>query len=252
MAGGSLEIVFQAGMVRAWLTAKLDVLVEWNPFYFDVGIGVRIEVSATIKVWFLRLTISVEIGASVRVWGPAVGGEATVHLWFISFTFGFGAERRSEKPALGWGGFQGMLPQPKHIIRTVPGPGYAGESTLDAAADSDTKPWLVNSGGFTFTTDTRAPVSTLYLDRDPAAVPGGRAARGPRRGRLGHRRHGPRAPLLAAGPRASTRPALGEPAGGGVRGALCDGPGPRRPVRQGQAPARGDGLLRPRPRGRSA
>ncbi|GAA5610154.1 hypothetical protein Spla01_01290 [Streptomyces platensis] len=166
MAGGSLEIVFQAGMVRAWLTAKLDVLVEWNPFYFDVGIGVRIGVSATIKVWFFRLTISIEIGASVRVWGPAVGGEATVHLWFISFTFGFGAERRSEKPALGWGGFQGMLPQPKHIIRTVPGPGYAGESTPDAAADSDAKPWLVNSGGFTFTTDTQAPVSTLYLDRD--------------------------------------------------------------------------------------
>ncbi|MEU1376886.1 DUF6603 domain-containing protein [Streptomyces triculaminicus] len=166
MAGGSLEVVFQTGILRAWLTARVDALVEWNPFYFDVGIGVRVGVSATIKVWFVRITISIEVGVDVRVWGPAVGGEATVHLWFISFTIGFGAERRSKPPALGWGGFQGMLPPPTNMVRTLPVSGYTGESVPDATAGSGVKPWLVDSGGFTFTADTQAPVSKLYLDRD--------------------------------------------------------------------------------------
>ncbi|MFF0625138.1 DUF6603 domain-containing protein [Streptomyces sp. NPDC004296] len=166
MAGGSLEVKFHAGMLRAWLTAKVDALLEWNPFYFDVGMGVRVGVSASIKVWFVRITISIEIGVDVRVWGPAVGGEATVHLWFISFTIGFGADRRTKEPALGWGGFQGMLPPPTAMVRTVPVAGYTGESAPDPGVRGGAKPWLVDSGGFTFTADTQAPVSKLYLNRD--------------------------------------------------------------------------------------
>ncbi|MEW1675431.1 DUF6603 domain-containing protein [Streptomyces noursei] len=165
MAGGALEVKFHAGMLRAWLIAKVDALLEWNPFYFDVGMGVRVGVSATIKMWFVRITISIEIGVDVRVWGPAVGGEATVHLWFISFTISFGADRRSEPPALDWGGFQGMLPPPTAMVRTLPVAGYTGESAPAPGIRSGAKTWLVDSGGFTFTADTQAPVSKLYLDQ---------------------------------------------------------------------------------------
>lgn len=163
MAGGSLDVVFQSGMLRAWLTARVDALLEWNPFYFDVGMGIRVGVSATIKVWFVKIRISIEVGVSVRVWGPAVGGEATVHLWFISFTIGFGAGRRNQAPALDWGGFQGMLPPPENMVRTTAIAGYTGEGA--PATRGDLKPWLVSNGGFTFTADTQAPVSKVYLDR---------------------------------------------------------------------------------------
>jgi hypothetical protein len=162
MAGGRLDVVFHSGMLRAWLSARVDALLEWNPFYFDLGIGVRVGVSATIKVWFVKIKISVEIGVSVRVWGPPVGGEATVHLWFVSFTIGFGHRRRDGAPALGWGGFQGMLPAPETMVRTTPVTGYVGEGA--PATRGATKPWLVDSGGFTFTADTQAPVSAVYLD----------------------------------------------------------------------------------------
>ncbi|WP_251016010.1 DUF6603 domain-containing protein [Streptomyces sp. ISL-99] len=161
MAGGSLDVVFQSGMLRAWLSARVDALLEWNPFYFDVGIGIRVGVSATIKIWFVKIKISIEVGVSVRIWGPAVGGEATVQLWFISFTIGFGADRREHTPALDWGGFQGMLPPPQNMVRTTAVAGYTGEgapATRDAV-----KPWLVSNGGFTFTADTQAPVSKVFL-----------------------------------------------------------------------------------------
>ncbi|MGX1761633.1 DUF6603 domain-containing protein [Streptomyces lydicus] len=168
MAGGSLDVVFQSGMLRAWLTARVDALLEWNPFYFDVGMGIRVGVSATIKVWFVKVRISVEVGVSVRIWGPAVGGEATVHLWFISFTIGFGASRRNKTPALDWGGFQGMLPPPENMVRTTAIAGYAGEGA--PATRGDVKPWLVSSGGFTFTADTQAPVSKVCLNQGADTV----------------------------------------------------------------------------------
>ncbi|CQR59532.1 Transcriptional Activator SRCAP-Like Protein [Streptomyces leeuwenhoekii] len=164
MAGGSLDVVFQSGMLRAWLTARIDALLEWNPFYFDVGMGVRVGVSATIKVWFVKIRISVEIGVSVRVWGPAVGGEATVHLWFISFTIGFGADHRAQTPALDWDGFKDMLPPPENMVRTTAIAGYTGEGA--PATRGAVKPWLVSSGGFTFTADTQAPVSRVFLDQN--------------------------------------------------------------------------------------
>ncbi|MER6401724.1 DUF6603 domain-containing protein [Kitasatospora sp. NPDC001603] len=163
MAGGSLNVVFQSGMLRAWLTARVDALLEWNPFYFDVGMGIRVGVSATIKVWFVKVRISVEVGVSVRVWGPAVGGEAAVHLWFISFTIGFGAHRRNKVPALDWGGFQGMLPPPENMVRTTAIAGYTGEGAPPTRGA--VKPWLVSNGGLTFTADTQAPVSKVYLDQ---------------------------------------------------------------------------------------
>ncbi|WP_405843150.1 hypothetical protein OG528_31945 [Streptomyces platensis] len=172
MAGGGLDVTFKSKGLRAWLQAKVDALLEWNPFYFDVGIGVRVGVSATIPMIFFKITISIEVGVSVRVWGPAVGGEATVHLWFISFTIGFGAERRDKAPALGWGGFQGMLPPPENMVRTTPVTGYTGEGAPDtgaAATGGAAKPWLVDNGGFTFTADTQAPISALYLDRTSTA-----------------------------------------------------------------------------------
>jgi hypothetical protein len=168
MAGGSLDVVFQSGMLRAWLSARVDALLEWNPFYFDVGMGIRVGVSATIKVWFVKIRISVEVGVSVRVWGPAVGGEATVHLWFISFTIGFGAGRRDQTPALDWGGFQGMLPPPENMVRTIPIAGYAGEGA--PATRGAVKPWLVSNGGFTFTADTQAPISKVYLNQGGDSV----------------------------------------------------------------------------------
>ncbi|MGW6688697.1 DUF6603 domain-containing protein [Streptomyces sp. NPDC054961] len=168
MAGGSLDVVFQSGMLRAWLTARVDALLEWNPFYFDVGMGIRVGVSATIKIWFVKIRISIEVGVSVRIWGPAVGGEATVHLWFISFTIGFGAGRRNQAPALDWGGFQGMLPPPENMVRTTAIAGYTGEGT--PATRGAIKPWLVSNGGFTFTADTPAPVSKVYLNQDGDTV----------------------------------------------------------------------------------
>lgn len=161
MAGGSLDVRFHSGVVRAWCTAKVDALLQWKPFYMDVGLQVRIGVSASVKIIFVRITITVEVGVSLGFWGPPTGGQAKVKLWFISFTINFGRGRVSTDLALDWPGFAQMLPPPVNNLRVLPGAG------LIAGRHSDTlgvgESWEVSSNGFSFSTDSNVPVSRLYL-----------------------------------------------------------------------------------------
>jgi len=90
MAGGSLEAVYQSGNLKAWFTAYADFLIMWNPFYYDIRVGVSVGASYTVHfIW--TTTFKVELGADVHIWGPPMAGSVTVHWWVISFTVNFGA-----------------------------------------------------------------------------------------------------------------------------------------------------------------
>jgi hypothetical protein len=111
MAGGSLEVVFQAGGLRAWLTANADFLVEWQPFHYEIDIGISVGVSFTFSLFGAQITLSLEIGASLELWGPPFGGTATIHLWIISFTIPFG-DQTPAAPALSFSEFNvALLPK---------------------------------------------------------------------------------------------------------------------------------------------
>jgi hypothetical protein len=123
MAGGSLEVVFQAGGLRAWLTANADFLVEWQPFHYEIDIGISVGVSFTFSLFGAQITLSLEIGASLELWGPPFGGTATIHLWIISFTIPFG-DQTPTAPALSFNEFNvALLPK---------GQGAGQQDALDA------------------------------------------------------------------------------------------------------------------------
>lgn len=166
MAGGGLDVRFHSGAVRAWLTAQVDALIQWKPFYFDVGMRVSVGVSASVKILFVRITITIEVGVSLSVWGPPTGGEAKIHLWFISFTIGFGAKRDADTNALDWPAFREMLPPSDTAVRVLPGAGLIADRPQSADGTlSDDDAWQVSSAGFTFSTDSAVPVGELYLTR---------------------------------------------------------------------------------------
>ncbi|MFF3863312.1 DUF6603 domain-containing protein [Streptomyces sp. NPDC002209] len=163
MAGGGLDVRFHAGPVRAWCVAKVDALIQWKPFFFDVGLRISIGVSASVKIWFVRITITIEVGVSLRVWGPPTGGEAKVHLWFISFTIDFGQSRKAGQDKVDWSGFRDMLPPPESAVRAIPGAGLIETGTANGRLLTDAA-WQVSAAGFSFTTDSAVPVTQLYLD----------------------------------------------------------------------------------------
>ncbi|MFF9644127.1 DUF6603 domain-containing protein [Kitasatospora aureofaciens] len=177
MIGGSLAAVFDAGnaiRLQAWFTAHVDALVQWKPFYADLALGLSIGVAATVKVLFVRIRVSLEVGVSLQLWLPPVGGRAKVKVWFVSFTIGFGADRKGAPP-VPWEDFHVQLPAP---TRTALKKGCElpdvteDESEARAAAEL---PQLVRMDGFTVSVESALPASKITLNGDPFA--GGDSAR---------------------------------------------------------------------------
>jgi hypothetical protein len=89
MLGAKLEATFHSGRISAYFTAYLDVIVNWSPIFFHAELGISLRVEARL---FLT-SINVTIAASIKMWGPPVGGIAHVNLTVIKFDIEFG-----EKP----------------------------------------------------------------------------------------------------------------------------------------------------------
>ncbi|MFJ8310252.1 MULTISPECIES: DUF6603 domain-containing protein [unclassified Streptomyces] len=157
MAGGRLEVSFHSGIVDAWLVARLDVLIQWKPFYFRLGIGVRIGFA--VDLWLF--TVRGEVGVDVDLWGPPVGGIATVHLWCIDFDVSFGASAGRKPEAVNWNEFQEQLPARDQMLRITPLTGILPETedvrARRRAAGDDR--WVVSADGFSFATATALPAS---------------------------------------------------------------------------------------------
>ena len=102
MAGGGLNIVYSSGNLRAWFTAQMDALIYWAPFQYNIGISVDLGASYKMDLWFTTVTLSVELGATLTVWGPPMGGTASINWFVISFTIGFGANPPAGAQWLDW------------------------------------------------------------------------------------------------------------------------------------------------------
>ncbi|EPS39992.1 hypothetical protein H072_6331 [Dactylellina haptotyla CBS 200.50] len=98
MGGGKLSINFDVGCISAYLTAYADFLINYEPFQYMICVGVKIGVSFTLKLLFIRAKFSVEVSAQITIEGPPVSGKVYVNLKVISFTIAFGARRSTKKP----------------------------------------------------------------------------------------------------------------------------------------------------------
>ncbi|WP_051825560.1 DUF6603 domain-containing protein [Kitasatospora aureofaciens] len=174
MAGGALDVRFHSGVIRAWCTAKVDALIQWKPFYVDVGLQVRIGVSATVKILFVKVSITVEVGVALGIWGPPTGGQAKIKLWFISFTINFGKGREGSDNALDWAGFREMLPPPPTTVRVTPGVGLLVDHHPGGARGAEAG-WEVSANGFTLSTDSAVPLKQIFLGTSTTAAETGPA-----------------------------------------------------------------------------
>ncbi len=162
MFGGRLEAVFDSGAIRAWFIAYADVLVSWDPFMYDVAIGISVGVSATVKICFfkcVRISISVSVGARLHLAGPPLHGSVGIDYWVLSFTIPFGATPH-DQPTLTWNQFSD-----KYLIAGDPS-GAATSMRVSAgllppeppgaaaAAGTAAEPWKVGAE-YTFVIDTR-------------------------------------------------------------------------------------------------
>ncbi|WP_052682209.1 DUF6603 domain-containing protein [Saccharothrix sp. ST-888] len=166
MIGGALSAVFDAGnniRLQAWFTAHVDALVQWKPFYADLNFNLSIGVAATVKVLFVRVRVSLEVGVSLQLWLPPLGGRAKVKVWFISFTIGFGAAREGAPP-VPWEDFRIQLPAPSRtaLKRGCELPDVTKDE-FEARTAAEL-PELVRIDGFTVSVESALPASKITLN----------------------------------------------------------------------------------------
>lgn len=164
--GGALSIDvrgdFGPASVHAWLKATFDTKIEWNPFHFNLDIN--ISVGFRVKVWIF--SASGEVHVSLGMWGPPVGGRATVSLPLgAHISIPFGADRQSAPPRpADWKSFADQhLPKDasSRMQLTAMGgvePRQGGQTR--GANDS----WTVGSHGFSFGFTTPIPLNRITIN----------------------------------------------------------------------------------------
>lgn len=184
MGGGSLDVEFHAGDLRAWFRAHADFLFIWKPFYFIGSVGVSVGASYKLDLLFTSVTLSVELGAELDLWGPPTGGRVHVSWFIISFTVDFGAPLQPPGGYLSWTDFSTLLPQndpPKEVpsFKAAAAPDGVRGDAPGAGADVPLKnvitaalaaggqvaddTWLVRADAFTFGIATAFPLTQATL-----------------------------------------------------------------------------------------
>lgn len=184
MAGGSLEVLYHSGDLKAWFTAWANVMIRWKPFYFTAGIGISIGASYRLNLLLTSVTVSVELGASLDLWGPPTGGIVHVHWSIISFSVSFGADPIDpDAMTLDWEGFQSLLPNNppppssqasapamRETMAVAPAPPADPTTILltvnvnrGLSRQDSTGTWIVRADELVFTTHGAIPASALQL-----------------------------------------------------------------------------------------
>lgn len=124
MAGAGLQVLYSSGNLRAWFKAQMDALVSWAPFHYRLDISISIGASYRVNLLFVTTTLKVELGASLAIWGPPMGGRVHINWYIISFTVSFGADESQQPKPLKWqnadgtGFAQTLLPHgPKKALK---------------------------------------------------------------------------------------------------------------------------------------
>jgi hypothetical protein len=180
MLGGKLEASFNSGRISAWFTVHLDVIVSWQPLFFEAEIGISLRVEAAFFLTSLKLAI----GATVKMWGPPVGGIAHIDAVVISFAIDFGTPRPKEPELVGtWqqfchnflnlsGGDRRAVAAPVKAFPIVQPNLAAGRNNLntlpnarrkDAKAKPEDAVWKVRADELELSAATVVPVATLNV-----------------------------------------------------------------------------------------
>jgi hypothetical protein len=186
MGGGSLDIQFHDGDLRAWFTAHADFLFHWKPYYFQGSVGISIGASYRVHLLFCSFTVSVELGADLAIWGPPTGGRVHIDWYIISFSIPFGSDPGDGASYIGWtddsGGFKSLLPQNAppsngkahamafeldvqddvplvNVCTTAIGGGLIKLIDDDDPLVVDGKRWLVRANGLAFSVATAFPLT---------------------------------------------------------------------------------------------
>lgn len=171
MAGGALEILFDKGWLRAWCSARMDILIQWKPFSYDFYMEVSLGIS--VKVVFIR--VKLEIGCSFHIWGPDFSIVARIKLWIVSFEISHIKSKRQENKKLEWNTFEETYLQKKNAKKKMPdAAGFSAggiQITGGLLAEGADKEYRVRSEGLEIEIHLNLPITAYSINGENTVLP---------------------------------------------------------------------------------
>ena len=169
MAGGRLELTYGISCAYVWFTAFADFLISWDPFYYEIDIGVSVGATFSIQVCFWGFCIGV---TSRFRWAPRSLSKArrctapcTVDLGICSVTVAFGPSANPQPPYITdfnvfatkylYGNDPNGNAFRVNVLTGLVPPSPSGAAPAPGTAD---KPWKMVSE-FSFQCDTKMPAT---------------------------------------------------------------------------------------------
>lgn len=173
MAGGSMQMLFDAGCVQAWCTAKIDILLKWCPFSYDFNIDVSLGIR--VKIAFIK--VKLEISCSLHLWGPEFSGIARIKLWIISFDIRFIKNGSDDKKKISWSTFQENYLKPRNKTGNDAGFGGCDIRIYGGFLQEEGNPPVsrISAGEFKVAVGSAVPVTEYRINereqKKPAVCP---------------------------------------------------------------------------------
>ena len=169
MAGGRLELTYGISCAYVWFTAFADFLISWDPFYYEIDIGISVGATFSIQVCFwgfcIGVSITVSLGATLTIEGPPLHGTCTVDLAICSVTVAFGPTANPQPPYITdftvfatkylYGNDPNGNAFKVNVLSGLVPPSPSGAAPAPGTAD---KPWKMISE-FSFQCDTHMPAT---------------------------------------------------------------------------------------------
>ena len=167
MFGGRIELSYDLGVVKAWFTAWLEALVQWDPFWLAADLGVTLGVSLDLSTSFLGVTVSVTfsatLGVTVAIRGPAFTGSAAFTAGPMSVTIPIGSSQPKQPDHVSWATFAGVhLPAAATGWQVVSGAVSESTGTDDTPDGTSGSPFQVQPR-FAIRLDSAVPTHTYTL-----------------------------------------------------------------------------------------
>lgn len=174
MAGVRFDATYGPDWLQLWFTAYTDILISWDPFHYEVDIGVAVGARLRIQVCFFAcctIDISVSVGASLHLAGPPFHGTVTADLGVTSVTVPFGDDAQPLPPAKHWDEFV-LAYVRSNDPSTAPLGAQVTAGLLPAepagapvAPGTEAQPWRL-AAEWSFQTQTRMPTRGFALQVD--------------------------------------------------------------------------------------
>jgi len=176
MTGTRMEATYGPDWIQAWFVAYTDILVSWDPFHYEVDIGVSVGARLRIRVCFFAcctIEVSVSVGATLHLAGPPFHGTVTADLGVASVTIPFGDTARPLPPAKHWTEFVDQYVKSSDVnagavgAQVTAGLLPAEPAGAPVAPGTAAQPWRL-SAEWALDTSTRMPARGFVFQVDVA------------------------------------------------------------------------------------